>query len=141
MPQHPAGYTNIREMVAHSCFQTVRVLIAREKNRSLQEQGCATLRQKSPRQKKRCRGYPWRGTCMTWRSGRRYTQSSEKASGRAEVKFKIEIGREDDGRWIAEIASLPGVMAYGKTRQEAIAEAEALALRIAKHTGLAPEDL
>ena len=46
------------------------------------------------------------------------------------MKFKIEIGREDDGRWIAEIASLPGVMAYGKTRQEAIAKAEALALRV-----------
>jgi len=46
------------------------------------------------------------------------------------VKFKIEIDREDDGRRMAEIASLPGVMAYGKTRQEAIAKVEALALRV-----------
>lgn len=46
------------------------------------------------------------------------------------MKFRIEIDREDDGRWIAEIPALPGVMAYGKTRQEAIAKAEALALRV-----------
>ena len=46
------------------------------------------------------------------------------------MKFRIEIGREDDGRWIAEIPQLPGVMAYGKTRQEAIAKVEALALRV-----------
>jgi predicted RNase H-like HicB family nuclease len=46
------------------------------------------------------------------------------------VKFRIEIDREDDGRWIAEIPALPGVMAYGKTRQEAIAKVEALALRV-----------
>lgn len=44
--------------------------------------------------------------------------------------FRIELDREDDGRWIAEIAALPGVMAYGKTRQEAIAKVEALALRV-----------
>jgi predicted RNase H-like HicB family nuclease len=46
------------------------------------------------------------------------------------VKFRIEIDCEDDGRWIAEISELPGVMAYGKTRQEAIAKVEALALRV-----------
>ncbi len=46
------------------------------------------------------------------------------------MKFRIEIDREDDGRWIAEIPELPGVMAYGKTRQEAIAKVEALALRV-----------
>lgn len=46
------------------------------------------------------------------------------------MKFRIEIDREDDGRWIAEISELPGVMAYGKTRQEAIAKVEALALRV-----------
>jgi predicted RNase H-like HicB family nuclease len=46
------------------------------------------------------------------------------------VKFRIEIDREDDGRWIAEIPELPGVMSYGKTRQEAIAKVEALALRV-----------
>jgi len=44
--------------------------------------------------------------------------------------MKIEIERENDGRWIAEIPELPGVMAYGDTREEAISKAEALALRV-----------
>jgi predicted RNase H-like HicB family nuclease len=44
--------------------------------------------------------------------------------------MKIEIEREEDGRWIAEVSDLPGVLAYGKTREEAIAKVEALALRI-----------
>ena len=44
--------------------------------------------------------------------------------------MKIELEREDDGRWIAEVSDLPGVMVYGTTRQEAVAKAEALALRI-----------
>ena len=44
--------------------------------------------------------------------------------------MKIEIEREDDGRWIAEAPDLPGVMVYGKTRREAIAKVEALALRV-----------
>jgi predicted RNase H-like HicB family nuclease len=44
--------------------------------------------------------------------------------------MKIEIEREDDGRWIAEIPDLPGVMAYGQTREEAVAKAEAIALRV-----------
>jgi predicted RNase H-like HicB family nuclease len=44
--------------------------------------------------------------------------------------MKIEIEREEDGRWIAEVFDLPGVLAYGKTREEAIAKVEALALRV-----------
>jgi predicted RNase H-like HicB family nuclease len=44
--------------------------------------------------------------------------------------MKIEIEREDDGRWIAEIPELPGVMAYGNNRDEAVSKAEALALRV-----------
>jgi len=44
--------------------------------------------------------------------------------------MKIEIEKEDDGRWIAEIPELPGVMAYGKSRDEAISKVEALALRV-----------
>jgi len=43
---------------------------------------------------------------------------------------KIEIEREDDGRWIAEVPELPGVMAYGQSRDEALAKAKALALRV-----------
>ncbi len=44
--------------------------------------------------------------------------------------MKIEIEKEDDGRWIAEVSDLPGVLAYGKTREDAIAKVEALALRV-----------
>ncbi len=44
--------------------------------------------------------------------------------------MNIEIGREDDGRWIAEIPELPGVMGYGRSRKEAISKVEALALRV-----------
>ena len=46
------------------------------------------------------------------------------------MNFKIEFEREEDGRWIAEISELPGVMAYGATRDEAEAAVEALALRV-----------
>ena len=44
--------------------------------------------------------------------------------------MNIEIEREDDGRWIAEVPDLPGVMAYGRDRREAISSVEALALRV-----------
>ena len=44
--------------------------------------------------------------------------------------MNIEIEREEDGRWIAEVPDLSGVMTYGRTRQEAIAKVEALALRV-----------
>ncbi|HEX2257109.1 MAG TPA: type II toxin-antitoxin system HicB family antitoxin [Afifellaceae bacterium] len=43
--------------------------------------------------------------------------------------LRIEFDREADGRWIAEIPDLPGVMVYGATREEARAKVEALALR------------
>ena len=43
--------------------------------------------------------------------------------------LRIEFDREDDGRWIAEIPALPGVMAYGASQKEAQAKVEALALR------------
>ncbi len=44
--------------------------------------------------------------------------------------YTIETELEVDGRWIAEVMEIPGVMKYGKTREEAIAQAEALALRV-----------
>jgi predicted RNase H-like HicB family nuclease len=44
--------------------------------------------------------------------------------------MKVEIEQESDGRWIAEIPSMPGAMAYGATRSEAVAKAEVLVLRI-----------
>ena len=43
----------------------------------------------------------------------------------------IVVGREDDGRWWADIESMPGVMAYGATRDQAIAAVRVLALRVA----------
>jgi predicted RNase H-like HicB family nuclease len=42
----------------------------------------------------------------------------------------IELEREEDGRWIAEVPDLPGVMLYGQSREEAICKAKALALRV-----------
>ena len=45
-------------------------------------------------------------------------------------KMSIEVEREEDGRWIAEVPALPGTMAYGKDRQQAIARVQALALRV-----------
>ena len=42
----------------------------------------------------------------------------------------IEVEREEDGRWIAEVSDLPGVLAYGATRPEAIDRVKALALRV-----------
>ena len=44
--------------------------------------------------------------------------------------MRIELEQEDDGRWIAEVPDLPGVMVYGQTREGAIAKVQALALRV-----------
>lgn len=44
--------------------------------------------------------------------------------------LRIEVEREDDRRWLAEIPTLPGVIAYGNSREHAIAKAEVLALRV-----------
>ena len=46
------------------------------------------------------------------------------------ITFKVEIEREDDGRWLAEVVELPGVLAYGDTQQGAVAKVQALALRV-----------
>ena len=75
------------------------------------------------------------------------------------MTLAIEFDREDDGRWLADVPALPGVMCYGETREEAVARVQALALRviadrlehgeaepallarIARRTGLTPEVL
>ncbi len=44
--------------------------------------------------------------------------------------YKVEIDRETDGRWIAEVTDLPGVMAYGESREEALRRVQALSLRV-----------
>jgi predicted RNase H-like HicB family nuclease len=48
----------------------------------------------------------------------------------AVVTFTIELERETDGRWLAEVPALPGVMCYGADRNEAVAKVQALALRV-----------
>ena len=46
------------------------------------------------------------------------------------MTFTIEFEREDNGRWLAEVLELPGVLAYGQTSDEAIAKTQALALQV-----------
>jgi predicted RNase H-like HicB family nuclease len=66
-----------------------------------------------------------------WPEGQRQTKAPVKRRmGEHRVKFQIEPDREVDGRWIAEISSLPGVLTYGKSKREAIARVKALALRV-----------
>ncbi len=44
--------------------------------------------------------------------------------------YQVEMDREADGRWIAEVPTLPGVLAYGASREEALRRAQALSLRV-----------
>lgn len=46
------------------------------------------------------------------------------------MNFTIQNEQEADGRWLAEVPELPGVMAYGSTAEEAMSKAEVLALRV-----------
>ncbi len=46
------------------------------------------------------------------------------------MKFTVEYEQETDGRWLAEVKELPGVLAYGETPEQAVAHAQALALRV-----------
>jgi predicted RNase H-like HicB family nuclease len=46
------------------------------------------------------------------------------------MALTVETEREDDGRWLAEVMELPGVMAYGASRAEAIERSQVLALRV-----------
>ncbi len=62
-----------------------------------------------------------------------------------QTKFQIELEQEEDGRWIAEVSDLPGVLTYGSTRKEALAAVQALALRVLadrlEHGEAVPEQL
>lgn len=49
--------------------------------------------------------------------------------GAVQVPFTIEFDREEDGRWIAEVIELPGVMAYGSTKHNALRKVYTIALR------------
>jgi len=44
--------------------------------------------------------------------------------------FTVDVEREDDGRWIGEVTELPGVLAYGSNRDEAVAKAKAIAFHV-----------
>lgn len=59
--------------------------------------------------------------------------------------FKIELEQEEDGRWIGEVLALPGVLAYGGMRAEALAAVQALALRVLadrlEHKEALPDEL
>ena len=46
------------------------------------------------------------------------------------MPLKVEVEREDDGRWLAEVPELPGVLAYGQTRAQAVGRVEALTFRV-----------
>lgn len=46
------------------------------------------------------------------------------------MRFRVDVDREDDGRWLAEVPELPGVLAYGASAAEAQAKVQALALRV-----------
>jgi predicted RNase H-like HicB family nuclease len=46
------------------------------------------------------------------------------------ITFKVEVEQEQDGRWLAEVVELPGVLAYGETEQAALSRVQALALRV-----------
>jgi len=56
---------------------------------------------------------------------------------------KVEVDREDGGRWLAEVIELPGVLAYGDTQGAAVSKVQALALRVLaerlEHSEAAPE--
>ena len=57
------------------------------------------------------------------------------------VTLTIDVERERDGRWMADVPELPGVLAYGDTESSAVATAEALALRVFAERGFCPWDL
>jgi predicted RNase H-like HicB family nuclease len=56
-----------------------------------------------------------------------YNEFSER---QVEMKFSVEYEQEEDGRWLAEVKELPGVLTYGKDPDEAVSRAQALALRV-----------
>ncbi len=46
------------------------------------------------------------------------------------ITFKVEVEQEEDGRWLAEVLELPGVLAYGQDQDAAVSKVQALALRV-----------
>jgi predicted RNase H-like HicB family nuclease len=60
-------------------------------------------------------------------------------------RLVVQLEQEEDGRWIAEVLGIPGALVYGQTRAEALAKAQALALRVLadrlEHGEPVPQDL
>jgi hypothetical protein len=56
------------------------------------------------------------------------------------ITFKVEIEREDDGRWLAEVVELPGVLAYGETQETALSRVQARPARHRRAVGTAKPD-
>lgn len=63
-------------------------------------------------------------------SKRMSTRKPPRSINIPKLHFFIETEREEDGRWIAEINEIPGVLSYGRTEKQAKAKAYALALRV-----------
>jgi predicted RNase H-like HicB family nuclease len=57
------------------------------------------------------------------------TTTDKKPPRSQHLRFNVEVERETDGRWIAEIPEVPGALAYGETKEQAINKAYAIALR------------
>ena len=72
------------------------------------------------------------------RTGKVVTGMMKKTTSEKIPVLNIELDREGDGRWIAEVPKVPGAMAYGNTKQEAVRRAYAVAL-LPKHTDLTPD--
>ena len=70
--------------------------------------------------------------CVRWKRTalKSTTRSPEATEQVRKMKLIFEIEREDDGRWLAEIGEIPGVLAYGLSEAEATGKAQALALRV-----------
>ena len=65
-----------------------------------------------------------------WRAGSKPLLDCWPGCYSTDVTFSVELERESDGRWLAEIPDLSGVMCYGADRDEAVARVQALALRV-----------
>jgi predicted RNase H-like HicB family nuclease len=65
---------------------------------------------------------------ICWRTNGDWT--GDKTRYDENVKLTIDLDREEDGRWIADALELPGVMCYGRTRDEAISNTERLAIEV-----------
>jgi len=67
---------------------------------------------------------------VSWISRRQPEGRTIEPEGYGFDHFKVETEREDDGRWLAEVLELPGVLAYGESEDAALSKVQALALRV-----------